>query len=166
LRFEMLAGHAARGPSSVWKSVVPLDTLGCALFSRRRTCGELFVAAGGAPAFGERAFLARDVAGDFMALFLELRMTTPLLSCRLWTAALFDGLTLDTVARGGHGTQAGERDRTRAGLAYAIDADVQSDEGGRNFVELVPFAALQARQGVGHVLHGHILERIPRLVFQ
>ncbi len=57
LRLEMLAGHAARGPWSVWKTVVPLESWAWAVFWRRRTWGELVTSAGGEPALGERALL-------------------------------------------------------------------------------------------------------------
>jgi hypothetical protein len=54
LRFEVLAGQAARGPWSVSKSVVPFDSLARAVFWRRRAWGEATVVVGGVPAFAER----------------------------------------------------------------------------------------------------------------
>jgi hypothetical protein len=52
---EVLAGHAARGPWSVWNNVVPFERLAWALFWRRRTWGDPFTSAGGDPALAERA---------------------------------------------------------------------------------------------------------------
>jgi hypothetical protein len=55
LRLEVLAGHAARGPWSVSKSVVPFESRAWAVFCRRRAWGEVGAAAGGVPALAERA---------------------------------------------------------------------------------------------------------------
>jgi hypothetical protein len=72
LRFEVLAGHAARGPWSVSKSVVPFESFVAARFWRRRTCGDAAVSPGGDPVLGERdrSFVNR-------ALVFFLGMGTP-----------------------------------------------------------------------------------------
>src|SRR5262245_50929367 len=100
-RLEVLAGQAARGPWSVSKSVVPFDSLACALFWRRRAWGEVVALVGGLPALAERAggVVVRRAA------FFGVDMSGPgLLSLRKnWSgralggaAALLDGLALDT----------------------------------------------------------------------
>jgi hypothetical protein len=54
LRLETLAGHAARGPWSVSKSVVPFESFVAARFWRRRACGDATISRGGDPILGER----------------------------------------------------------------------------------------------------------------
>src|SRR5262245_48040599 len=81
-------------------------------------------------------------------------------------APLLDVLALHAVPRGGNRAQAGQRDGARASLADAEGAGLEPGQSVIHLVELMPLAALQARQCVRHVLYRHVLEGIARLNLQ